>query len=110
MEVEEQLVEEVLEDEEATSNAGSRSPSPSTTSQLHIYQQTERPLITRSLRGNRTNSMKNEIMGPQSTSLRSNRPATHRTVSAASSDQKHLYPTDAKIIKKLSTSSFLSED
>jgi hypothetical protein len=110
MQVEEELVEEVLDEEEAASNGDSRSPSPSTTSQLHIYQQTERPLITGSLRGNRTYSMKNELMGPQSTSLRSNRQITHRTVSAASSDKKHLYPTDAKIIKKLSTSSFLSED
>lgn len=111
MEVEEQLVEEVLDEDEMASS-GSRSPSPtgSTSHPLHIYQQTERPLITGSLRSHRTSSMKNELMGPQSMSLRSNRPVTHRTVSAANSEQRGLYPTEARIIKKLSTSSFLSED
>jgi hypothetical protein len=112
MEVEEQLVEEVLDEDDAE-NSESRSPSPtgSTHLPLHVYQQTERPLITGSLRSNRTSSsMKNDFMGPQSMSLRSNRPVTHRTVSAAGSEQRGLYPTEAKIIKKLSTSSFLSED
>lgn len=108
MEVEEELVNEVLDEDESDR---SRSPSPDSKHPLHIYQQSERPLITGSLRGNRTHSMRNELLGPQSLSLRSNRPITHKTVTATSSDQQHnLYPTDAKIIKKLSTSSFLSED
>lgn len=109
MEVEEELVQEVLDEDEMESGEESRPPSPSR-HPLHIYQQTERPLITGSLRGTRTYSMKNELVGPQSVSLRSNRPTTHRTVSAASSDQRNLYP-DTKIIncKKLSTSSFLED-
>jgi hypothetical protein len=108
LEVEEDLVEEVLNEEEQVSDESSRPSTPA--GNIRIYQQTERPLLTGSLKTNRTQSMKNEFIGPQSMSLRSTRPPTHRTVSASSTAEQTTLMPETKIVKQLSTSSFLSQE
>ncbi|KAI6214984.1 Voltage-dependent calcium channel T type alpha-1 [Aphelenchoides besseyi] len=100
IEVEEQLVEEVLDEDESEDDIPA-DPSP-TRSNIQLYQ-TERPLITGSLRAAKTYNATHEQLGPQSLSLRSTRSAAH-------SPGNIEHSSDSKIINKLSTSSFLRDD
>ncbi|KAI6201313.1 Voltage-dependent calcium channel T type alpha-1 [Aphelenchoides besseyi] len=100
IEVEEQLVEEVLDEDESEDEIPA-DPSP-TRSNIQLYQ-TERPLITGSLRAAKTYNATHEQLGPQSLSLRSTRSAAHSPGNIERS-------SDSKIINKLSTSSFLRDD